>query len=358
MPGLLYREDIDAVRDRLTTWWNGGDIGRPAIKITAPRAKPLEDIPALPQPSGWMTDYAITDFAYRVNLSARACANTYYLGEAVPTVAPDLAPGCLSLYLGCEGVEHPGTVWLKPCIDDPNQARFEFDPNNKYWQFTLKLAKEQLRLAKGKFQIQFPDLIEGLDTLAGMRHNNKLLTDLLDRPEWVSNALSQITPLYFRYYDPLYELLKDERGGSNFWCWAPGRIAKLQCDFSAMISAHMYREFMLPVLLDMTEKLDYSMYHWDGPGAIQHHDTLLSVPRLNMLQWTAGDGHEPMSDKRWWPLYHKTTEAGKKIFIGGLTAADIPVFKKEFGQRFKLFLLDMSANSVAEAERVLQMASE
>ena len=43
----------------------------------------------------------------------------------------------------------------------------------------------------------------------------------------------------------LYDLLRDDRGGSHFWAWAPGRMAKLQCDFSAMISPQMFRQFMV-----------------------------------------------------------------------------------------------------------------
>ncbi len=169
MSGLLYREDMDEVRERLTTWWRGGDIGRPAIQITAPRAEPLEDIETLPQPEGWVTDYSISDMAYRVNLAARRCINTHYLGEAVPTVAPDLGPNCLALFLGCRGVESPGTVWFEPFIDEPEAATFERDPDNFYWRFCLDLAREQRYMGDGKFLIQFPDLIEGLDTLAAMR---------------------------------------------------------------------------------------------------------------------------------------------------------------------------------------------
>ena len=41
MSGLMYREDMDEVRARLTTWWNGGDIGRPAMQVYAPRSKPI-----------------------------------------------------------------------------------------------------------------------------------------------------------------------------------------------------------------------------------------------------------------------------------------------------------------------------
>ena len=42
LAGLRYREDMDQVRQRLTTWWNGGDIGRPVMQITALRSAPLE----------------------------------------------------------------------------------------------------------------------------------------------------------------------------------------------------------------------------------------------------------------------------------------------------------------------------
>jgi len=356
--GLLYREDMDEVRKRLTTWWNGGDIGRPAMHIHAPRPKPVEDIPAMPEPPGWVTGYSTTNFEYRVNCSARACIKTYYLAESVPCVAPDLAPNCLALYLGCKGIEMPGTCWCEPCIESPETARFEFDPDNFYWQFTLRLSKEQLRLGKGKFLIQFPDLIEGLDTLAAMRNNEKLLIDLIERPEWVHRCLRQITDRYFHYYDILYNMYRDEVGGSIFWAWAPGRMAKFQCDFSAMISPAMFGEFMVPVLREMTERVAYSMYHWDGPGALGHHDHLLSIPNLTMLQWTPGAGNEGTDHPRWWPLYHKTFEAGKKMFISCANTENLQALKKEFGKDFKQFLIGMGAESLQQANHILELASD
>ena len=72
MASLKYRLDMDEVRKRLTIWWNGGDIGRPAMHIAAPRPKSIEDIPVMPEPNGWVTNCSTMDFAYRVNLSARA----------------------------------------------------------------------------------------------------------------------------------------------------------------------------------------------------------------------------------------------------------------------------------------------
>ena len=358
MSGLLYREDMDEVRRRLTVWWNGGDIGRPAMQITVRGREPLEQIEAMTEPAGWPTNYSTSNFDYRVNLSARQCVSTYYLAEAVPSVSPDLAPNCLALYLGCKGVEDTGTVWCEPFIHDPAEARFEYDPDNFYWQFSMHLAREQIRLGEGKFLFTFPDLIEGLDTLAAMRDTQRLLLDLLERPEWVHNCLRQITDRYFHYYDILYDMFRDEVGGSIFWAWAPGRMAKFQCDFSAMISPGMFDEFMLPILTEMCERVSYCMYHWDGPGATAHHDALLSIPRLTMLQWTPGAGQEPTHHKRWWPMYHKTVQGGKKMLIGCDTIETLKTLKKEFGSELKQFMINMRAQSPEHAEEILKVASD
>jgi 5-methyltetrahydrofolate--homocysteine methyltransferase len=276
----------------------------------------------------------------------------------MPQVAPDLGPNCLALYLGCKGVDGDGTVWFEPFITDPEATRFAFDAQNFYWQFTLRLAREQLRLARGKFLLSFPDLIEGLDTLAAMRDTQHLLIDLLERPGWVHASLRQITDLYFQYYDVLYDLIADERGGSYYWVWAPGRLSKFQCDFSAMISPAMFDTFMMPVLREMTARIEFCIYHWDGPGAIPHHDHLLSLPELDVLQWTPGAGANAAADPRWWPLYHKTVEAGKKVMIGVGSVDHLLALREEFGPKLKQFLIPMRAESLEQAQEILQTVSD
>lgn len=359
MGSLHYREDMDAVRSRLTTWWTGGDIGRPALNMTVQREDPVEVIAKMPEPDGWVTRYSTMDFDYRVNLAARECIYTDYVCEGVPNVSPDLGPGCLSLYLGCTCREMPGTVWFESCIDDVTSARFALDPENFYWQYTLRLTDAFLKIGRGKFLLQFPDLIEGLDTLAAMRGTEPLLIDLLERPEWVQNALSQVNARYFECYDVLYELMKDETGGSVFWAWAPGRMAKLQCDFSAMISPEMFKELMVPVLTSQTERFDFCMYHWDGPEAIPHHDHLLSVPGLSMIQWTPGAGAAPGMDREWWPLYHKTIEAGKKMFVFGYAGADaMRAMKREFGDKLKQFMFRLNVETHRDVEEILGIVSD
>lgn len=359
MSGLLFREDADLARERLTAWWNGGDIGRPAFLLYAPRNPPLELVEPLPEPPGWVTNYSTADFDYRVNLALRFCAGRHYLAEAIPEVSPDLAPNCLALFLGCHGVEHPGTVWCEPCFDSPETARFDYDEGNFYWRFCRRLMEAQLDQGRGRFLTSFPDLIEGLDTLAAMRGTEALLVDLVERPDWVQACLRAITDRYFRYYDVLYDKLRDEVGGSVFWAWAPGRMAKFQCDFSAMISPAMYREYMVPVLVEMCQRVSYSMYHWDGPGALAHLDPILSVPDLDMVQWTPGAGVEPPDHPRWWPYYHRVLDAGKKVYAHTCTSIDsLRAMKREFGAGLNRFLLSMWVETPEKGEEVLAVAGE
>lgn len=358
MSGLLYRPDMDEVRKRLTTWWAGGDIGRPALNIVFDGPVERENIPALSQPAGWTTDYSVKDYNYRINIAARRNLKVIFMGEAVPHATAELGPSTLALFLGGKAIEGDGTVWFEPVIDDPDKAKFEFDPENFYWKFVLKMSKDLLKMGKGKFLVAFPDLIEGLDILASLRGTEKLLFDLIERPEWVHECMEQITTRYFEYYDILYNMYKDETGGTNMWAWGPGRTAKLQCDFSAMISPDMFAEFMVPVLKKMTEKLDTSIYHWDGPPALPHHDNLLSIPKLSMLQWTPGAGVEPGYHKRWWPIYHKTVDAGKKLMVNQCdTIDDLKAMKKEFGPKLKQFLITFWPKNMKEAEEVIKVAS-
>jgi hypothetical protein len=171
----------------------------------------------------------------------------------------------------------------------------------------------------------------------------------------VHASLKAITALYWRYYDTVYDLIRDETGGAHFWVWAPGQCAKFQCDSSAMFSPDMFREFMVPVLEEMCGRSPYSIYHWDGPGALGHHEHLLSVKSLKVLQWTPGAGAEPPQHPRWWPLYHRTIDAGKKVYIHA-DAAGLQGLKREFGPKLKQFLIGAWFRDTAAANEYIRMA--
>jgi hypothetical protein len=356
MASLEYREDMDQVRDRLTRWWHGGDIGRPVMCVTAERVPPDPKAPPRQHPPEYVYVTGSTaNFDYRVELAQSDCAKKWYLGEAMPTTSLYFGTNALATYFGCRGVERPDAFWVEPNITDPDKARFEVDPSNFYWQFTLRLARKLREVGKGKFLIEYPDLTAaGLDALAAMRGNETFLTDLLDRPEWVRSCMRQITDRFFYFYDVLYDLVRDEVGGSFCWLWGPGRTNTLQCDCSAMLSPEMFGEFMTPVLAEMSERVSYNIYHLDGVP--QHQDRILSFPRIQVVQWSppAGGPTASTMHKQWWPLYHKTIDAGKRVLLNGGgsggSTEELRALKREFGHKLNNFAIGMYSWYLREAQ--------
>ena len=142
--------------------------------------------------------------------------------------------------------------------------------------------------------------------------------DLIDEPEEMEERIQQVTDVYFDYYDRFYDLVKDTDGSSSytvFQIWGEGKTAKIQCDFSALMSPNQFREFIVDSLRQQARKLDHVLYHLDGPDAIKHVDALMEIEEIDALQWTSGDHGPDGTLEDWYEIYDKARRAGKSLWI-------------------------------------------
>ena len=100
-----------------------------------------------------------------------------------------------------------------------------------------------------------------------------------------------------------------------FQIWGPGKTAKLQCDFSAMMSPDQFREFIQGSLRRQARQLNNVLYHLDGPDAIKHVDALMEIEEIDALQWTSGDHGPDGTLEQWYEIYDKAVTAGKGLWI-------------------------------------------
>jgi len=161
----------------------------------------------------------------------------------------------------------------------------------------------------------------------------------------------------------MYDLVRSPDGSSSytaFAVWGPGRTAKVQCDFAALMSPRQFRRFVVPSLRRQCAGLGNSVYHLDGPDAIAHVDALMEIDELDALQWTCGAGQPDGASPRWFPIYDAARRAGKALWIavsdGGIDdwisgAAGIV---DRYGP--DALYLHFPLMSEAEAERLLAMA--
>ena len=332
---LYYKEDWASAREWLTGWWKREVFDHWALAVTAPRERPLMFDPVPPAPADERSRWLDADLNYKRTMEQNA--TNYFGGCAFPYVTAGLGPGCMDLFLGCEGVFMPETVWYRPCIKDPAKADLRWNPDNIYWQWVLKNTREYQRRGQGLCLTAIPDLIEGIDVMSELMGTEELLAALIDCPREIHRLLDQVTELYFKAYDPLFDIVKDDRGGNSFIAfnaWGPGRTLKSQCDFSAMISADMFAEFVCPYLERQCSRVDFSTYHLDGPQASHHLEHLLNVPSLTAIQWTPGYPNPPATDKIWWDkIWRKVYAAGKSAMVLNNPPDQVEAFVKEFGQK-------------------------
>lgn len=356
---LYFDDNWDEIRDVYMSWWRHEKPHRPALYVTAPREKPFSVPPPPPPPpdarSRWLdAKWQIAAFEYHL-------AQTYHGGMAFPYITPSLGPGMLNLYLGSAPGFSPSTVWYNPCFTDPAKVDLKWNSDNPYWQWTLETTRFYLEQAKGKFIVGIPDIIEGLDILAGLFGTQELLMFMVDCPEEVHRLLDQLDDLYWQAFDPLYELVRDEQDGNAFIAfqiWGAGKTLKTQCDFAAMISPDMFSEYVCPHMERQCARADFSLYHLDGPDCIRHLEVLLrEVPSLDAVQWVpgAGSAHEQCADPAWWDcIWHPVYASGKSAHVLGNSPEITKAFVQEFG--WKATYMGTGCKTEAEARRLLKEA--
>lgn len=314
---MKYKQNWQETREKFIGWWNRSNSGRPLMILTA-RKEGVET--KLPDKLKIISvDDRYRDAERMVARFRHYCETRDFLAESFPNISADFGPGSMAAYLGSNIVFNHDTVWFDHFVEDWNeQPTLKYDPNNKWWQEHLALVSKIRKMAGDDFYVGIPDIIENVDILASLRGANDLIFDMVDEPEEIEKRLGELDNVYFEYYDRFYDLLKDKDGGSCytvFQIWGPGRTAKLQCDFSAMMSPNQFREFIQPSLRQQAAKLDQVLYHLDGPDAIKHLDAILEIDKIDALQWTSGDHGPDGTLEDWYEIYDKARAAGKSLWI-------------------------------------------
>ncbi len=304
-------------------WWAHG-LARPIIQVTLTRSRAGEDFFA----SNYRKDIlqACYDMALSPQRAAedidRAYDGVQFLGDAFPVFY--MRPtGVLSAYLG----QHysydaqQGTVWFHDFREGLEGAkRLNPNPLNVLFQRSLALTRAVQEHFAGRVAVGVPDLGGVLDILSSACNPNDLLTELCEDPEEVAAAAWRISDMLmgalFVFNDAI-----DPAKIPGYTCWATMLSQKpyyvLQSDFSAMISTAMFDRFYLPILRRECRNIPRTFYHLDGPGAVRHLDSILTVPELDGVQWLNGAGSAPLD--QWPDIFRKIRAAGKlcQVFING-----------------------------------------
>ena len=302
-------------KERYSRFWNRLDTDRACLFIQS-----SEHIPAFPEPVSPAQKWG--DFTYREKQVLNEVTHADYYAEGFPSVFNNFGPGNLAACISGYYKFADATIWFEndpPFIEDWKKAPEPVTDESSEMFRLVEDYDAMLRSHKDVLVASVPDIGGTYDIIASLRGTENLLYDMYDYPEEMKAFAKKLAPVWKAYYSHYVDRLLKEQGCMTSWqpVWSDLPYYPIQCDYSAMLSPDMFDEFILPDLKQQTEFLSRSIYHLDGPGELPHVDSLLSLPRLNAIQWTNGDGKPPLHDPCWFELYDRIQRAGKGIVLLG-----------------------------------------
>lgn len=316
---MLFKPDWEETKNRFKAWWAHEIIDRCCIQILAPKAGIQADPLHWPEKNlnRW------TDFNFYHELNRYLVRSTFYGGEAFPVWHPSYYPftNSMAAFMGCHVTLQENSGWVYPIIEegdlvDHDYLTLNIDPENDWYRFDEKMHRFSIEDSAGDFVPRVWVYASSGDTLAAMRGTEKLLTDLIDCPDYVRKAdqhiVRQLIALHGKYYKMAYRG-KEEGISDWFSIWAESRYYTLQNDFAYMISPKSFIDVFLPSIEMQTDYFDHTNYHCDGVGNFVHIDALCSLPRLTGIQVLPGTGKPS-------PLYYmetlkKVQDKGKNLIL-------------------------------------------
>ncbi len=352
MNNNFFETKLPKIQDKLSNWWEFGDQKNPCILITLPP----ENNTLLPDTNDLDKWWRDTDFT--IDRQMILMEQQRYFGQAVPFHYIDCSSSAMAGVLGARmQLVNKETMWAYPCFESVEEVIEMPLARDTFWYQQAKtLTERSVDLA---YDHHFVSLfaMEGItDILAGLYGTENFLVDLISKPEQVKTAAELVKGYWIDLFKEFQAYLnRTGNRGHIGWAgiWAPGSHFPLQEDFSYMISNEMFREFVLPHLLDMIDVMEYPLYHLDGIGAIPHLDTLLQIRKLKAIQWVPGAGKERLS--QWYELIRKILAGGKSVQV----FADVDEIDDLVAQVGARGLLVTVQNADAEqAQKIIDKYSE
>ena len=349
-----WKSNLEETKQRYINWWNHKGIilnmWEHFQEGVQPHAEIMPPAPAKDLSQKWF------DPQWRAEYLDWYVAHSSLKADILPVANTQLGPGSLAAILG--GVFEGGEdiIWIHPNPDFTDEI--VFNPEHPNWILHKELLKACKAKANGHYFVGMPDLMEGLDVLAALKGTDRVLLDTVMQPEILEQQMQQINDIYFKVFDELYDIIRegDEMAFCYFSSWAPGKMSKLQSDISTMISQDDYRRFVQPFIREQCQKIDYTLYHLDGVGAMHHLPALLEIEELNAIQWTPGVGEPQGGSPKWYDLYKKILAGGKSVMACWVTLDELKPLLDHIGADG--VHLEMDFHNEKEVEQAMRIVEE
>jgi hypothetical protein len=305
---------------RFEAWWERGRLDRPPVTLQVQSRRKHR---ALRGDHATLRERWL-DAGFQVEAALARLEATHSLGDTVPSFVPGVGPDLLAALFGA-GLEFGETsAWCLPSIAGPGDwERFlgtAPDFSHEGWKALEAMIEGAAARFAGRFVIGMPDLHGNFDILAGLRGAEDLCLDVADEPDLLRRAARHASRGFREAMRRLYGRLSALGQPGTTWCpyLHDGRAYAPGCGFWRLVSGETADELIAPAIEFEMAPLERSIFHLEGPAALQHLDRVLALPRLDAVLWDYGHGRA----MDWVRVYRRAREAGKSVQVMAADGAD------------------------------------
>ncbi|MFN8008009.1 MAG: hypothetical protein U0V70_13485 [Terriglobia bacterium] len=253
MTAIAFGND-PAKTHRYLQFWNRESVPRPLVGFTFIGWFPLNEFaacrgwnpgqdlsPEMIDPSDFMEDYR------RLMREGEQVEDDLIRGACPMQVAVPFLPGML----GCRLRILPENVMGDEQLLSWEKALdVRLDHDNPWFRKYMEFADALVNESQGLFPVSHGPEIGPTDLHAVLRGHNQSILDLKEEPERSRELISQMGEIFLEITQELWKRLPLFQGGyfdAQYSLWAPGPIARLQEDATAVYSPRLYRQLVQPV---------------------------------------------------------------------------------------------------------------
>jgi 5-methyltetrahydrofolate--homocysteine methyltransferase len=347
---MPIKPDIEAAKQRMAAFWEGETLERPAIAFKYQRKEKTNVIPL----DFWYLAKYWDDIEGYIQEFERDAECHVFGGEYIPNIQINYGAGVMAAIFGCVPKFASKTVWFEhsTSIHDISlllESASLNDSNEWYHRLIHVTEKAAVAAKRGGYVVSLTDLGGILDILASFIAPMKLIVAMKKEPGIVDTCRAIIMDKWHRLYSDLTAILDAHNIGCTGWLnvWSPKHWYPIQCDFSAMLSPKWFQRFVLPDIKEQCDRMDYCVYHWDGPNELKYKDDLLSIPNLSGLQWCPGINQPTHGADEWIPLY-KDIQAVGKFIVAEAEPKDLAKLYRELNPKKTFAITKLGTELMAE----------
>ncbi|MCJ7830204.1 MAG: hypothetical protein MUP74_02340 [Desulfobacterales bacterium] len=313
--------------EKYKAFWNRDPVKRPLVGFTKIGWFPLQYFSACRswEINGHITPDMLDPEAFLDDYERLLQEGEEFDDDILRGVCPiQVAVPCfLPAALGCRVQVLPDNVMaVEQKLSWDAALAVRLDPANPWFQKYLQLAEAMVQRAAGRYPVCHGAELGPTDLHAVLRGHNESLIDLMDAPDKCATLLETLGHIFREFTEVIWTRLPLFHGGyfdAQYQLWAPGPIARLQEDATAVFSPALYRRLVQPVDRMLACHFANSFIHLHSTAMFML-DAFLEIEELRCLEINIESFNIPVEGMI--PYFHRVQAADRSLLIRGSTSPD------------------------------------